>query len=80
MSEDKRSGPVFQCAWCGEQKNSSALYCKDCSPKGAKQKIFDQNMAIHKEQEAKGYVGVLRGKRFPMTMGMPNCYSQMAKE
>lgn len=57
---------IYQCSYCGERLTGKAKYCKGgktedgtkllgCSTQKGRKQVFDLNVAILRENKAKGY-------------------------
>ncbi len=49
------NGVIYVCAYCGEGINSKVKYCSTCKTQIKRKEIFDQNVAIIKENKEKGF-------------------------
>jgi len=49
-----RNGYVHICAYCGEDAGTGK-FCTICKKQAGRKKIFDENVAIIKENKEKGY-------------------------
>jgi predicted amidophosphoribosyltransferase len=49
------SNALQLCSYCGERMTGKAKYCKTCTTAEGRKKIFDANVAIIKENAAKGH-------------------------
>lgn len=48
-------GFIYVCAYCGENCTSKVKYCPTCRTQEMRKKIFEQNLAIIKENKEKGH-------------------------
>jgi predicted amidophosphoribosyltransferase len=51
----EQNGYISLCCYCGEQVGNTQKYCKNCKTQEGRKKIFDENVAIFKENKEKGH-------------------------
>lgn len=49
------SGVINCCKFCGEQTPTKVIYCVTCKTQEKRKQVYEQNVAIMKENKAKGF-------------------------
>jgi hypothetical protein len=50
------NGVITVCIYCGEQTGNSQKYCATCRSQKGRKVIFDENVKICQENQAKGFI------------------------